>query len=205
VIGVVKDFNFQSLHQEIQPLIILPESRGGMMAVRIKPENIAATISSIETVWNKFQAGQPFVYSFLDEQFDSLYRAEQRVSKIVSVFAALAICVACLGLLGLAAYTAEQRTKEIGIRKVLGASVGGIVMLLSKEFLKWVLISNLIAWPLAYYFMNSWLQNFAYRIDMDIIVFLVAGIAAIFIALFTVSLQAVKAATSNPVEALKYE
>lgn len=205
IIGIVKDFNFQSLHQEIQPLVILPEGHGGIAAVRIRPDNIAATVASVEKSWNQFQAGQPFVYSFLDEEFDKLYRAEQRVSKIVGVFAILAICVACLGLLGLAAYTAEQRTKEIGIRKVLGASVGGIVMLLSKEFLKWVLISNIIAWPIAYYFMNSWLQNFAYRIDMSVTVFLVAGIAAVFIALFTVSLQAAKAATSNPVEALKYE
>ncbi len=205
VIGVVKDFNFQSLHQAIQPLIILPENRGSIAAVRISANNIPATIASIEKVWNQFQAGQPFVYKFLDEQFDALYRAEQRVSKIVGIFAVLAILVACLGLLGLAAYTAEQRTKEIGIRKVLGASVGGIVMLLSKEFLKWVLISNAIAWPLAYYFMNSWLQNFAYRIDLNLSIFAASGIAAILIALLTVSLQAVKAATANPVEALKYE
>ncbi len=205
VIGVVKDFNFQSLHQEIQPLVILPENRGSIAALRIRPENIAGTIASIERVWNRFQAGQPFVYKFLDEQFDALYRAEQRVSRIVGVFAVLAILVACLGLLGLAAYTAEQRTKEIGIRKVMGATVGGIVVLLSKEFLKWVLISNLIAWPVAFYFMNLWLENFAYRIDLSLTVFLAAGIAAIVIALLTVSLQAVKAATSNPVDALKYE
>lgn len=205
VIGVVKDFNFQSLHQEIRPLVILPEGRGAIAAIRLKQGSVSEFIASIEKIWNQFQPGQPFIYSFLDEEFDALYRAEQRVSKIVGIFAVLAILVACLGLLGLAAYTAEQRTKEIGIRKVLGASVGGIVMLLSKEFLKWVLISNVIAWPLAYYFMNSWLANFAYRIDLSLTVFLVAGISAILIALLTVSLQAVKAATANPVEALKYE
>ncbi|KAB2878831.1 FtsX-like permease family protein [bacterium] len=205
VIGVVKDFNFQSLHQEIQPLVILPEGRGSVAAIRIRPDNIAGTVASVEKIWNQFQAGQPFVYSFLDEDFDALYRAEQRVSKIISIFAGLAIFIACLGLLGLAAYTAEQRTKEIGIRKVLGASAAGIVALLSKEFLKWVLISNLIAWPLAYYFMNSWLENFAYRIDITMGVFVIAGGAALCIALLTVSLQAFKAASANPVEALKYE
>lgn len=168
VIGIVKDFNFQSLHQEIQPLIMLPEGRGGLAAIRIRPENTTETIASIEKVWNQFQAGQPFVYKFLDEQFDALYRAEQRVSKIVGVFAVLAILVACLGLLGLAAYTAEQRTKEIGIRKVMGATVGGIVVLLSKEFLKWVLISNLIAWPVAFYFMiRGWKFRLPDRSEPD--------------------------------------
>lgn len=205
IIGVVKDFNFQSLHQEIRPLIMLPEGRGSVAAVRLMPDNIAATIKSVEEVWNRFQNGQPFVYAFLDEEFDALYRAEQRVSQIVGIFAGLAIFVACLGLLGLAAYMAEQRTKEIGIRKVLGASVGGIVILLSKEFLKWVLIANVIAWPVAYYFMGSWLENFAYRIDLTAGAFILAGAAALIIAMITVSLQAAKAATANPVEALKYE
>lgn len=205
IIGVVKDFNFQSLHEEIRPLIILPQGRGSVVAVRIRPGNITATIKSVEDVWNGFQNGQPFVYAFLDEEFDALYRAEQRVSQIVGIFAGLAIFVACLGLLGLAAYMAEQRTKEIGIRKVLGASVGGIVVLLSKEFLKWVLIANVIAWPIAYYFMRSWLENFAYRIDLTVGVFLLAGVVALVIAMITVSLQAAKAATANPVDALKYE
>ena len=155
--------------------------------------------------WELLQPAFPFEYSFLDEDFDKQYKIDKKLSQIFSYFTFLAILIACLGLFGLASFTAEQRTKEIGIRKALGASVSEIIFLLSKEFTRWVLVANIIAWPLAYFAMNRWLQNFAYRINIGIGTFILAALLALVIALLTVGYQAIKAARANPVEALRYE
>ncbi len=205
IIGVLKDFHFESLRQAIRPLVILIEGPGNVLSVRIQPNRIRETMPELEKIWKDFALGQPFVYSFLDDDFDALYRAEQRVGKIVTVFSILAICIASLGLLGLAAFTAERRTKEIGIRQVLGASAAGIVTLLTKDFTRLILVANLIAWPAAYLAMNRWLQDFAYRINLSVWTFVLAGSFALLIALLTVSYQAIKAALANPVESLRYE
>ena len=152
-----------------------------------------------------FSPQYPFNYQFFDDIFDRAYRAEQKIGTLFSVFAMLAILIACLGLFGLASFTAEQRTKEIGIRKILGASVSHIAFLLSREFTKWVVIANIVAWPIAYYVMTQWLQNFAYKVNLGLFTFLVAGASALFIALLTVSFQTIRAATANPVDSLRYE
>ncbi|MCK4979358.1 MAG: hypothetical protein KAS62_03130, partial [Candidatus Delongbacteria bacterium] len=192
---------------EIDPLILLhPGSAWDQyLAVRIQPQNVAATLEFIEAKWNEFSGDQPFEYFFMDSFFDNLHRSEQRTGQFFTIFAALAIFIACLGLFGLAAFTAEQKTKEIGVRKVFGSSVRSVVFLLTKDFAKWVLISNLIAWPLTYYVMNKWLQNFAYRIQINIGLFIISGSIALIIAIITVSFHTIKVANSNPVEALKYE
>jgi len=175
------------------------------VSVRIRPENPASTLAFLKSKWQALVPEQPFEYFFLDSDFDRLYRAEERTGRIFGYFSALAILIACLGLFGLAAFAAERRTKEIGVRKVLGASVANVTALLSMDFVKLVLFANLIAWPVAWYAMNQWLQNFAYRVEMRWWVFALAGGLALFIALFTVSTQAIKAALANPVEALRYE
>lgn len=208
IIGVVKDFNFESLHNEIRPLVLGLWRAGGFgryVSVRIAPENIQSTIDFIEKKWLSFAGQQAFEYTFFDEDFARIYINEQRTGKLFTSFAVLAILIACLGLLGLAAYTAEQRTKEIGIRKTLGASVISILILLSKEFTKWIIVANLIAWPIAYYVMEKWLQDFYYRTEIGVWIFAASGIAALLIAIITVSSQAVKAALTNPVDSLKYE
>lgn len=206
IIGVVKDFHFASLHSRIGPLVIYynPNEIQNLL-IKVKPDDFSQNIKSIEHAWNRVVPGFPFEYSFLDEQIDLLYKAEQRVGKVINTFSILALFIACLGLFGMASFTAEQRTKEVGIRKVHGATVPGIVMLLSREFTRYVLFANIAAWPIAYYAMNKWLQDFAYRIDITIWPFLLAGLAAFIIALLTVSWQAIRAAMANPVEALRYE
>jgi putative ABC transport system permease protein len=207
IIGIVKDFHFESLHRKIRPLAmyLLPAEDARYVSVRIRPENIPQTLALIRNKWNTFVPGQPFEYFFLDDDFDRLYKAEKKVGQIFSTFAILAVLVACLGLFGLASFTAEQRTKEIGIRKVLGATVPNIVTLLTKEFSKWILLANIVAWPIAYFAMNRWLQNFAYRISIGPGMFFLAAFIALLIALFTVSYKAIKAAIANPKDALKYE
>jgi putative ABC transport system permease protein len=206
VIGVVKDFHVESLRKKIGPLYIENEpSAFGCISIRIRPRNVSGTMEFLRKKWKEFDSSGTFDYAFLDESFDSQYRAEERLSTIFSYFTLFAIFIACLGLFGLASFTAEQRTKEIGIRKVLGASVYDIVILLSKEFTKWVLLANIIAWPVAYYAMNKWLQDFAYRINTGIWIFIIAGALAVTVALLTVSYQAIKSALSNPVETLRYE
>jgi putative ABC transport system permease protein len=208
VIGLVKDFHAKSLHQKIEPLLlhIAPDPDVFLqLIVRIAPGNYQRTLSFLENVWEEVYPRDPFVYSFLDDDFDSLYRIERQRGKVFLVFSVLAIFIACLGLFGLASFTAEQRTKEIGIRKVLGASVGSIARLLSLEFVKLVLLANLIAWPAAYLIMKGWLGNFAYRTDMNVILFFLAGLAALIIALITVSFQAVRAALVNPAESIRME
>lgn len=206
VIGVVKDFNFNSLHHKIQPLYISSQDWGyDEMSVKISPQNYAAALGHLEKVWNEHVPDRPFQYIFLDEHFETLYLADRQVSQIVGVIAGLAILTACLGLFGLAAITTEQRTKEIGIRKVLGASLLNLITLLAKNFVRLVLLAFLIAAPVGYFIMQNWLQNFVYRIAIDWWVFLFAGGIALVIALATVSTHALKAALANPVEALRYE
>jgi putative ABC transport system permease protein len=205
VIGVVEDFHFKSLHERISPLVMTLGHNGGTLIVKTKTEDIAGLLTSLERQWTALTAEEPFVYSFLDERFNQTYEAERKIGRILGISAGLTIFVACLGLFGLATFTAEQRTKEIGIRKVLGASVANIVALLSKDFLKLVLISNLIAWPLAGWVMQKWLQDFEYRIALEWWVFGGVGLLALFIALCTVSFQAVKAALMNPVKSLRRE
>ena len=205
IIGVVKNFHFESFHQDIGPLCLILQRSTGLISFKVSASRIPLIIKDAETKWKKMASGMPFSYKFLDDSFNEVYKAERRVGIIALSFSALAIIVACLGLFGLATFLAEQKTKEIGVRKVLGASVPAILLMLSKEFIKWIVIANIIAWPLAYYFMSKWLQEFAYRIDINLWLFIIAGCVALIIALITVSFQAVKAATANPVKSLKYE
>jgi putative ABC transport system permease protein len=208
IIGVLKDFNFQSLHHLIRPLIIHlygPQGGGRYISVRFRPENTRETMSFIENTWSRFAGSQAFEYEFFDDHFAQLYRAEERTGQIFLTFSVLAIVIASLGLLGLATFVTEQRTKEIGIRKVLGATESKIIYILSKEFTKWVIASNLIAWPIAYYFMSRWIQKFAYQAGVSVWAFLLASVAVFVISLLTVSYQTVKAARTKPSEMLHYE
>jgi putative ABC transport system permease protein len=175
------------------------------MSVLIRPGNIGKTLDFLEATWDEYVPGSPFDYSFLDEHLGNLYRFEERTAKIVGVFSLLAIFVACLGLFGLISFSVQQRTKEIGIRKVLGASVPQVVLLLSREFMILFGIAILVAWPVVWYAMDRWLQDFAYRIELGPGAFVLGAVLALIIALLTVSFQAVKAATANPVDALRYE
>ncbi|MBE9586880.1 ABC transporter permease [Mucilaginibacter sp. JRF] len=206
VIGVVKDFNFKSLHEKIGPAIIkLDDYYSTDYLIQVAPGKQAEAIKGIQKIWDKYCPGDPFNYTFLDQEFDNMYKEDAKVSGLMSVFAIVAVIISCLGLFGLAAFTAEQRGKEIGIRKVLGASVSGIVTLLSKDFIYLVLISLVLASPLAWWLMNKWLQNFAYRAELQWWMFAMAGIIAIVIAFFTISFQAIKAAVVNPVKRLRSE
>ncbi len=206
IIGVVKDYHFKSLHNEIEPLIMaIVPNLYRYVFVKIQGADIPSTLVRIEDTWNTFFPGTPFEYHFLDEAYDRLYRAEQRMGVLFNYFTGLALLVSCLGLFGLASFMAEKRTKEIGIRKVLGASIYGIVVLLNKQFSKWILMANLIAWPIAYYVMFRWLQGFAYRINLGIGTFILAALIALGIAVITVSYQSLKAAWTNPIEAIRYE
>lgn len=205
-IGVVKDFHFKSLHESVGPLMLLVRPRNFQyLTLRLKNESITETMNFVQQKWSALLPDKPFEYFFLDEDYDKQYQAEQRLGTVFSRFSILAVFIACFGLLGLASYAAEQRTKEIGVRKVLGASVAGIVGLLSKDFVKLVLLANILAWPIAYFAMNKWLQDFAYRIEIGWWIFALAGGVALLIALLTVCTQAIKAALANPVEALRYE
>lgn len=206
IIGVVKDFHFRALQQPIKPLTIRIEPNStDYISLNVSSDNMQATIAEVERKWKEFIPSRPFNYFFMDEFFDRQYRAEERFGKLFLNFAILAIFISCLGLLGLASYSTIQRTKEIGIRKVLGASTSSIVNLLSVDFLKLILISAVIAFPVAWFTMNRWLQDFAYRTGVSWWVFIMAGILATFVALFTISFQAVKAALTNPVKTLRTE
>jgi putative ABC transport system permease protein len=209
IIGVIKDYHFLSLHEEIQPLVLYNASPYGgdyyRMSLRVRPENIQDTIGFLKSKWREFDSQYPLEFVFLDDQYDALYRAEERLGKLFGYFTALAILIGCLGLFGLSAYSAEQRTKEIGIRKVLGATTSNVTMLLVREFTKWVLLAVLIAWPVGYFIMNTWLQNFAYRIGLGVDTFILSALLALVVAIITVSYQAVKAAVANPLDSLKYE
>lgn len=220
VIGVVKDFNFESLHDPIRPMMLVLDfttiyqgienhsvssSRAPKIFVRIKPDNIPQTIALLKDTWEKIAPNVPFNFSFLDDDVDRLYRTEERWGKIVNYSSFFAILIACLGLFGLASLTITRRTKEICIRKVLGSSEAGVIRILCKDFAKLVLIANIIAWPVAYYAMSSWLEGFAFRTSIGLWIFFLAAALAFVIALATVSFQAVKAALINPVDGLRYE
>jgi len=207
IVGVAKDFNFNSLHNKIETLCIFNQKDWGYseMSVRIKGRDAKQAIAALQAVWNKQVPGQAFNYTFLDEDFAELYRADSQVGDIVGILAGLAIFVSCLGLFGLASYSAERRIKEIGVRKVLGASVGGIVALLSRDFMKLVFVAIVIATPVAWWAVNTWLQDFAYRIDIEWWVFALAAVLAILVALLTISFQSIKAALMDPVKSLRSE
>ncbi|MEO6405204.1 MAG: ABC transporter permease [Ferruginibacter sp.] len=205
IIGVIKDFHFESLRQKLGPLCMRLGKSTGLVSFKVSPGNAKALIAQIENKWKTLAPGMPFSYRFMSDSFDEMYRSEQRAGSIAIVFAILAILIACLGLFGLVTYMAEQRNKEIGIRKVLGASVTNVVTMLSKDFLMLVLIASLLAFPIAWWAMNKWLHDFAYRINISIWVFVIAGITALLIALITVSFQAIKAAIANPVKSLRSE
>lgn len=205
VIGVVKNFNYESLRKNVSPLAFRLGNNRWAAAFRVETKDMKNLLSQVESKFKAMAPGMPFSYNFLDESFDRMYRDEQRIGKIAFSFSFLAILIACLGLFGLATYMAEQRTKEIGIRKVLGASVSGIVQMLSKDFVKLVLIACVFALPLAWWAMSQWLQNFAYRVTIGWWVFAAAAVIALIIAVLTVSSQAVKAALSNPVKSLRTE
>ena len=179
--------------------------RAKYLSIKISSNDIPSTLSHIEKAWKSFSPNYPFNYRFLDERIDRMYRAERQLGRSFQYFTFIAIFIACLGLFGLSSFTTAQKTREIGIRKVLGASVSGIIFLLSRQFTKWVLVANLIAWPLGYFFMNQWLQKFAYHIQLGIRTFIFSACAALVIALMTVSCQSIKAALVNPVESLKSE
>ena len=206
VVGVVKDYNFSSLHEEISPIVLcMTSSRLSNIIIRLQPGNLQEQVQLVQSEWKAMAPTAPFEFAFLDEEIEQLYKSEERMSATFAVFVLLTIFIGSLGLFGLAAFMAEQRTKEIGIRKVLGASVAGIVGLLSKDFLKLVFIALIIASPLAYYLMEKWLQDFAYRIDVHWSVFVLTALIIIAVAFLTVSFQSVKAALANPVESLKTE
>ncbi|MFC7667640.1 ABC transporter permease [Hymenobacter humi] len=204
IIGVVKDFHYKSLYDKLEPAVlqIFPGAYW-KVAVKLKGENLGTSVDGVKQVWAKFSPESPIEYKFLDQNFDDMYKAEDKLKSLLWLFTGIAIFVGCLGLFGLATYAAERRKKEIGIRKVLGASVGNIVSLLSKEFMVLVLVAAVIAFPAAWLAMNAWLQDFAYRIDMPLWAFLAAGFIAAVVAFLTVGYQAVRAATVNPVNNLR--
>lgn len=206
VIGVVADFNYESMHHEIVPMLTyIRLGQTNTVSLRIAAGNIQETIAYVQGIWDRFHPGYPVSYTFLDDRLNALYRNEARMMEMFGYFSMLAIFIACLGLFGLASFTTEQRTKEIGVRKVLGATVSKIIILLSREFAKWVLVANIIAWPIAYFAMDKWLDNFAYRVNIGWMAFLLTGVLTSMIALLTVSYQSVKAALANPADSLRYE
>lgn len=205
IIGILKDFHGSSLHNPIAPVAMQP-GQGFYMFVKYRSRNLGELLTFLKTKWEKFVGTHiPFRYEFVDENIKNWYMTEQRIEKIFRYFTLLTVFIACLGLFGLASFMAERRTKEIGIRKVLGAGISGIVMLLTKEFARWVLVANVFAWPVAYFISKRWLQGFAYRIDLGWEIFVFSAVIALIIAVATVSYQAMKAATANPVKALRYE
>jgi len=210
LVGVVNDFHFESLHQRILPMVFLMRTGDGAggygsLSIKIAGNNVSGALAHIEKTWKQFLPESPYDYTFLDTRFDRLYESEQRQGTIFTLFSCIAIFIACLGLLGLSAFAISQRIKEIGIRKVLGADAGNIVGLLSKDFLKLVIVAAVIAFPVAWLMMNKWLEDFAYRINIPWWIFLIAGCIAAFVAFVTISFQALKAARSNPVKSLRTE
>jgi putative ABC transport system permease protein len=206
VVGVIKDFHFSSLHYKIDPLsLFLRPADPRQFSIKIGSVDIQNTIAYIRETWNVYNPKFPFEYYFLDETYERTYHSEEKVQTLFRIFSLISIFISFLGLFGLSVFAAEQRTKEIGVRKVLGASISNILLLLSKEFTQWILVANIIAWPVAWIFIHKWLGNFAYRIDIDFWIFILSGFLALFIAILTVSWQAIRAATINPVEAIRYE
>jgi putative ABC transport system permease protein len=205
VVGVIKDYHHASLYDIIEPILLLPRVNLRVLHIKVDGDNIKNAISRIESIWNEVQRDQPFEYTFLDQEFQEQYHNDETRGQIFTVFAGLTMAIACLGLLGLASYTAEQRTKEISIRKIVGANIQSLVYLVSKEFVLLVIISILIGLPLAYYFMQQWLQNFAFAMDISWMSFVLVSVVAILIAFGTVGYHTVRAAMANPVDALKEE
>jgi len=206
VIGVVKDFHYRSMHEKIGAMVLHYNDGGdSYFFMKTIPGNIPASINAAEKVWTKFFPDLPFTYNFLDDSFNTLYKTDIKTSRLIFIFSIIAIIISGLGLFGLATFTAEQRTKEIGIRKVLGASVSQITTLLSKDFIKLVIIAIVVASPLAWWEMNKWLQDFAYRINISVWIIIASGVLALLVAIISVSIQAVKAAIANPVKSLRTE
>ena len=202
----MEDFHYNTLRVDIEPLALrLRPEQLRFAILRLDPTDISSSVAAMEATWTRVVPSFPFEFSFVDEAFDRMYRSEERMSKLLGYFSLIAVLIAGLGLIGLAAFMAEQRRKEISIRKVLGASQAGISYLLCREFLILVAIANVLAWPAAYFAASNWLESFAYRAEMGVTIFVVVGISAFVMALFTVSYQAIKAALTNPVEALNYE
>jgi hypothetical protein len=213
IIGVMKDFHFQSVRAPIQPLALAMNGSDpadwhravSYAVVRLKAGDIPGSIKAVEEEWRSVNSAYPFVYRFFDQDFDQMYRTDEQTGTILKIFSVWAIVIACLGLFGLASFTAEQKTREIGVRKILGSSAPGIVILLTREFAKWIVIANALAWPVAYFIMRNWLQQFAYKAPLAWWLFAAAGAGTLVVALLTVSFQALRAAQANPVKALKYE
>jgi len=207
VIGVIKDFNFAGIHQNIEPLIVMPMANnpGPTVVARVLPGRVSDALQAAEEVWTAVYPDYPFEYSFLDEEFQQIYERDQTTGQVVNIFASLAILIACLGLFGLASYSTSQRIKEIGVRKVLGASAPSVVKLLVFDFAKWVLVANLFAWPMAWYVSSRWLEGFAYRVDVDPVLLVIASLIALAISVLTVLSQTLSAARMNPAKALRYE
>jgi putative ABC transport system permease protein len=205
VIGVLKDFNFESLHKPVEALLIGYTQYGNRLSLKVDERHLDEAIAHLKAIWRTRVPDIPLGYNFVDETIDKQYQNEQKMQGTFYVFAGLSLFIACLGLFGLSTFVVKRKVKEIGVRKVLGASVTGIVQLLSKDFLKLVAVALLVASPIAWYFMNNWLNDFAYRITIDWWIFVVAGIIALLIALVTVSFQSIKAALANPVKSLRTE
>jgi len=205
VIGVVKDFNFETLKNEIKPLAIILTPQSDLISIKVASGNLQERIKLIEDKWKEFAPNSPFEYTFLDQDFAALFRAEQQLGKIFTIFTVLGIFIACLGLFGLSTFAADQRAKEISIRKVMGASLGSIMTLLTKDFTKLVGISFLISIPLAYYSMSLWLDGFAYKVEIGIITIIASGLSALLITWITVSYQSFKAGNASPVNSLRSE
>jgi putative ABC transport system permease protein len=206
IVGIMKDFHFRSIHNEIEPLaVILYPEWFNTMLIRLVPGDVTKSIAAVETGWNQVLPNYPFEYRFLDEDFTRRYRIEIGAGQLLRYFTVLVVIISCLGLFGLSSFTAEQRTKEIGVRKVLGASITNLVILMTSQFTKLVFIAIAIAFPIAYYILNKYLGNYAYRIDLSVSVFVLSGLLAVLVAIITVSYQAIRAATVNPAQALKYE
>lgn len=206
IVGVTRDFNFQSLRSTVEPLVLLPlQNEPNVIIARIQKDNIHETIEGIEQTWKKINPTSPFSFGFFDDRLEDMYKGEVRVSKLFRYFTAIAIFIASLGLLGLSSFSIQRKTKEIGIRKVVGAPVGSIVFLLTRDFVRWVVFAFILACPIAWYSMNQWLQNFAYKTDLNWRIFAISGLLALFVALFTVSFQTIRASLKNPVDCLRYE
>jgi putative ABC transport system permease protein len=206
ILGVLKDYNYASLHSNIDPLVLdFRPNRAQYMLVKIQGGNIPETMEYLKIKLGEIAPGHPLIYTFVDEFLNTLYHSEEVVSNIFRYFSLLAILIACMGLFGLSIYSAELRVKEIGVRKVLGATIPNIILLVSKEFTKWVIVACVIALPLAYYAMSQWLENFAYRTSISVSIFVISALIAALIAVITVSYQSIKAALSNPVNSLRYE
>ena len=206
IVGVTENFNFESLRSGIEPLLLVPlQNEPNVILARIQKDDIHSTIERIEQTWKKINPSSPFTFGFFDDRLEDMYQGEVRVSQLFKYFTTIALFIACLGLLGLSSFSIQQKTKEIGIRKAMGAPVSSIAILLTRDFVKWVLLAFVIACPIAWYSMHLWLQNFAYKSHLNWWIFVLSGLLALSVALFTVSFQTIKAALQNPVDSLRYE